>query len=210
MISTTKLSKILGVENNFRLSQEDRAFLRDLAKVKIIDLKDANQFHYSNRQSGAKQRLDKLASLGILTARDIQQPGRCQFRTYEFSNEKIAKTFGGSKAIIGSKRSALHEVLSSKVYFAKGRPDSFKTSSDFKKDDLQRFYRLANGKVILPDAMYSDDQGELVIIEADSGHYTKRQVLDKQLAWRGIKQIWSQPSRASAKVAGGAEVYRFS
>lgn len=210
MISTTKLSKILGVSGSFRLSQEDRAFLNDLAKVRIIDVKDADSFHYGERKNGARKRLDQLTKLGVLAVRDIAQPGRGQFRTYEFANERIAKAFGGGKAVIGSKRSALHEVITSKIYFAKDRPDSFIISSDFSKQDLQRFHGSVSDGATMPDAMYTDESGDLVLVEADSGNYTKSQVLAKQAGWQGVKQVWGQPSKASAKITGGSDVFRFS
>lgn len=208
MISTTKLCKLLGYEGELRLSREDRSFLKDLSKVRIIDLKDANQFHYSARKNGGRNRLDKFANMGILVARDIHKPGCKSFRTYEFSNHKIAKAFGGKTAVIGRKRSALHETLASKTYFATGRPSTFKVSSDFNREDLQQFRDKTSLNATLPDAMFFNEKGEMVIVEADSGQYTKQQVLDKQIGWQGIKQVWSQPLKASAKITGAA-VFRF-
>ena len=198
-----------GSLDNFRLGKEDKLFLKDLARVRIIELNDADKHHFSCRKNGGRQRLDRLKDLGILVARDLKKTGSHNFRTYEFANEKIAKAFGGKMAVIGSKRSALHETLASKVYFTAGRPESFKISSDFKKEDIQRFRELTNNKAVLPDALFFDEQGSMVIVEADSGHYTKKQVLEKQAGWLGVKQIWSQPAQASAKIRGASQVFRF-
>jgi len=208
-ISTTKLSKLAGATASFRLGASDRGFLADLSKVRIIDLEDANKWHYSDRKAGAKKRLDNLVKAGLLNAREIIQPGKGKVRTYEFSNDRVAKAFGGAKPVIGAKRSALHEVITSKIYFAEGRPVTFKIASDFTKTDIRNFKLAVGGDAVIPDAMYTDASNDIVLVEADSGNYTKSQILEKQSAWSGVKQVWGQPNKASARIGGNTNVYRF-
>jgi hypothetical protein len=198
--------------SNIRLSSADRDFLSDLARVRIIDEKDADSHHYQKSRSKASRRLDKLSDAGILEKREVFQTGRGKFNAYTFKNQKVAGLFGGKTALIGSKRNAFHEVVTSKLYFAKGRPDSFTIEADFTKSQKDSF-RLGQGliagrDICLPDAIFIEN-GEMVAVEADSGQYTQSQIRSKQAAWAGIKQVWGQPSKAAARVHGNAEVFRF-
>jgi hypothetical protein len=202
-------------DGDIRLSKADREFLRDLSIVRIIDSQDAMKTHYQGRKTSPEKRLNKLCSMGLLKAHSVYQPERGVFKAYTFSNEKIASLFGGKLPVIGRKRNALHEVITSKIFFSLGRPEGFKLESDFTKDDKQFFEKnaLLNGmpadakKGFIPDAMCVQD-GEVVIIEADSGQYTKSQIATKQACWGGLKQVWGQPSKTFSRVTG-AKVFNY-
>lgn len=198
-------------DTNIRLSGNDRAFLKDLAKVRIIDEKDANAFHYQDKKTGASRRLDKLCEAGILECRVVNQPGRGRFKSYEFKTDRIATLFGGKRAVIGRKRNALHEVICSKIYFAEGRPETFIVEGDFNKDQKELFRvadkTLSGRDSCIPDAFFIRNN-EVVVVEADSGQYNKSQITNKQAAWSGFKQVWGQPNRATARV-DNSTVHRF-
>lgn len=185
-----------------RLTERDREFFRDLAKVQLIDRRDALNHHYQSANS--TKRLDKLCEYGILDKIDVNQPGRGKFKAYQFKTDKIASLFGGKRATIGSKRNALHEVITSKIYFAEGRPESFVVESNFTKEQNKMFKlnspSLTKRNSSIPDAMYVNSGGEIVVCEADSGQYNQTQIRSKQAAWRGFKQVWGQPAKAGARV----------
>jgi hypothetical protein len=52
-----------------------------------------------------------------------------------------------------------------------------------------------------PDALYTDAAtGEMVLVEADSGHYNQSQINAKVARWRAAgltRQVWAQPQHAS-------------
>ncbi|MCP3672538.1 MAG: hypothetical protein GY814_19320 [Gammaproteobacteria bacterium] len=198
-------------EKNFRLGKDDRAFLADLAKVRIIDEKGAAAFHFQGRKTPASRRLNKLCDIGILECVAVNQPGRGRFNAYQFKTDRLATLFGGKRPTIGRKRNELHEVICSKIYFAEGRPDSFLVEGDFNKKHHELFHvankTLAGRDACIPDAFFIRD-GEIVVVEADSGQYNKSQVLNKQAAWRNFKQVWGQPAKAAAAV-DNATVHRF-
>lgn len=198
-------------DSNLRLSADDRAFLADLAKVGIIDEKDAQNHHFQDRKTAASRRLDRLCDAGVLECHVVTQPGRGSFRAYSFKTDRIATLFGGHKPTIGRKRNALHEVIIGRIYFAEGRPESFVVESEFNKNQRELFNvmggTMKGREACLPDALFIRD-GEIVVVEADSGHYNKSQILNKQLAWVGFRQVWGQPAKASARV-DGATVHCF-
>jgi len=188
---------------NFKLSDDDRQFLADLAKVRIIDEKDASKHHYADRKTPASKRLDRLADIGLLETHTIVQPGRGKFKAYHFKTERLAALFGGKVPVIGRKRNALHEVITSRLYFAEGRPDSFALESDFTPKQKELF-KVIGGTTkgrdsCIPDALFIRDN-QIVVVEADSGQYNKAQIRNKQIAWKGFKQVWGQPAKASARV----------
>lgn len=201
-VRSSTLKKYLE-ESNFRLSKDDRDFLADLSKVRIIDEKDACNVHYQNRKTPATRRIDKLCEMGILECNTVNQPGRGKFKAYQFKTDKIASLFGGKRPIIGRKRNALHEVICSKIYFAEGRPESFLLEGDFSKTERSLFNvadkTIAGRDSCIPDAIF-ERNGEIIIVEADSGQYSKSQIINKQSAWTGFKQVWGQPERSSARV----------
>ncbi|MCG8313809.1 MAG: hypothetical protein MI976_11380 [Pseudomonadales bacterium] len=210
-VRASTLKKYLN-DSNFKLSQEDRAFLADLSKVGIIDEKDADTCHYQSRKTRAATRLDRLCEIGLLESQTVVQPGRGRFKAYHFKTERIATLFGGKKPIIGRKRNALHEVITSRIYFAEGRPESFTLEAAFDNDQRALFNvkekTLKGRDACLPDAMFVRD-GNIVVVEADSGQYSKSQIANKQAAWQRFEQVWGQPSKASARVSGGM-VHTFS
>lgn len=190
-----------------RLTDADRALFADLAKVRIVDEADAG-FHYQGRKTPPAARLDRLADAGILKRVDVFQPGRGNFKAYQFANADIARVMGGKLPSIGSRRNALHEVITSRLYFAVGRPESFRLEADLTKEERKKFASMSvDGTSCLPDAVFYSN-GNMVVCEADSGQYTSSQIASKQAGWRDYQQVWGQPGRAAARVHG-AEVYRF-
>lgn len=198
-------------DKTFRLSSDDRAFLNDLAKVRIIDERDADSQHYQGRKTPAARRLDKLVEIGILERTEVNQPGRGNFKAYQFKTDKMASLFGGKRPVIGRKRNALHEVICSKIYFAEGRPESWLIEGDFKKEHRELFgvanKTLTGRESCFPDAMFVRD-GKIVAVEADSGQYNQTQIQSKQAAWGEFEQVWGQPDKASARVHN-CTVHRF-
>lgn len=203
-VRTNTLKKYLDNNSAVRLSKSDRAFLSDLARVNIIDSEDAKNSHYKSSVSGAKKRLDKLVEIGVLESHKIYNPNSKVINAYTFKNDKIAKLFGGEKIKIGKRRSGLHDVITSKLYFSAGCPDTFKVESKFNKDE-EKLFRFGSGVVVdrdvcFPDAYYISN-GEIVLVESDSGQYTQRQINAKQTAWKGYKQVWGRPSGATTNVS---------
>jgi hypothetical protein len=202
------------IDGNIRLSDNDREFLRDLARVGIIDAADAKKFHYQETRTNADRRLDKLCEAGLLEKVDVNQPGRGKFKAYQFKTDRIATLFGGKKPTIGRKRNALHEVITSKLFFAEGRPNTFVVEANFTKKERELFALSspsATGRnSSIPDAMYVRPDGQIVVLEADSGQYNQTQIRSKQEAWSGagFSQVWGQPTMAASKV-DNALVYRF-
>lgn len=209
-VRTRTLGKYIA-DSNIKLSEADREFLRDLSRVHIIDEKDIRETHYKDRKDPLR-RMERLCEAGVLEKVKVGQPGRGKFNAYTFASPQVAKLFGGKKIESASRRNALHEVITSRLYFKLERPETFTLESQFSNDLKNRFKltapSLTDRMSAIPDATYIDSKGEIVVVEADSGQYNKRQITSKQIAWKGFKQVWGQPERASARVSG-AEVYRF-
>lgn len=208
---TSTLKRITG--SDFRLSQRDRAFLADLARVRLVSEADADVFHYEGQKTGSRRRLDKLCSAGLLKEHVLTVPGQGTIRAYSFSSDKVAKRFGGAMPSVSRMRNAYHELIVSRIFFAEGRPESFKVENDFTQTDREVFRRPGEGRdrITLPDAMYYDAHGQAVVVEADSGQYNSTQIREKVNAWQGHRQVWGQPqSRKSAvENLSDAKVHRF-
>lgn len=194
-----------------RLSESDRAFFQGLARVRIVALPDADQFYYKSRKSGAQSRLAKFVKLGLLEKRLVHHPGQKSYYAYSFANDFFAKAWGGKCVTLGAKRSSLHEVIVSKLYFSAGCPESFRLESQLSSAEKAVFRPKGAQQPMVPDAVFQSEAGQLVAVEADSGQYNQRQVRHKMSAWSGIQQIWGQPKRASARIqtGNGVSVVRF-
>ena len=211
---TYRLRKRFGLPEGMRLTGRDRAFFADLAKVGVIDEAAASAHHFAENKCGAGRRLDKLVEIGLLNRADIIDPSSGRVSVYSFKDDRVARAFGGRAVRTGSNRTTYHELLVSRTYFDVDRPEDFRTAIQFDHQDLARFgARKATppharqtphgmaGEAAIPDAMYTNADGELVVVEADAGHYTTRQIRHKQTHWAGYKQLWAQPERAHARVA---------
>ena len=212
-VRTHRLKARLGF-SNLRLTSRDRTFLGDLSRVSIIDEPTASTVHYSANKSGAKIRLGKLIEAGILKKQHIVDPSRGRVVVYTFATDRAAMSFGGRVLHIGGNRSIYHELLVSRTYFDLNRPADFRTAIQFEACDLARFSaRIVTprqrsltthhgflAQAAIPDALYTSATGELVIVEADSGHYTTRQIQQKQIQWRDYRQVWAQPRSSHAQV----------
>ncbi len=206
---TNRLKRIAGSTVEIRLLAADREFLRDLSRVKLLSSDHAAKYHYSHLKGGADRSLNRLEAAGLIESKTLRVAGRPPFKTYQFSSRSMARAWGGSLPVTGAKRNDLHELISSDLYFKTGRPADFRLAADFTDRDISAVGGCR------PDALYTDpSSGELVAVEADSGHYSRHQILKKIAAWEsvGLKRIvWGQPQYAAARVPNlnNCSLYRF-
>lgn len=195
---TRRLKELAGTRTEFRLLSADREFLRDLARVHLLSDDLASKHHYTHLKGGATRSLDRLEAAGLLEKKTLRVPGQAPVHTYQFANEAIARAWGGALPVTGAKRTDLHELISSRLYYELGRPQDFRLAADFTPGDITAVGGCR------PDALYTDtDTGELVAVEADSGQYTRRQILEKMARWNAVglsRQVWGQPTYASSRV----------
>lgn len=210
-VRTATLKKYLP-DTTLRLTKKDRDFLYDLSKTGIIDEKDADRYHYHDNKTPAFERLDQLCDSGLLECVTVHQKGRGLFRSYVFKTRDIAHLFKGRRLELGGKKNALHEVIISKLYFAEGRPESFKLESRLTKEEKEAFKNNVGAASIveacIPDAIFYRQDGRMVAVESDAGNYTASQIKTKQIAWSGIDQVWGQPTKVNSRVRS-AKVHRF-
>lgn len=205
-----KLKGLLAQGSEFRLSANDRAFLTDLAKVQVISADLAHTHHYGNRKTPASARLNKLVEAGLLKRHINFDTTTGRQPVYEFANSKIAKSWGGRLSSFASNCSLAHELITSRLYFALDRPADFRKENDFKKTDQQLISSsYGHTRDHKPDALYTNDDGEICVVEADAGHYTRTQIRTKQVAWRHLKQVWGQPTHAHAPITSGPNIQAF-
>jgi len=203
VIRTNRLLSRIGSTANIRLLEADRLFFADLAKTGMISEKRATSFHYAVRKKGARQSLARLVNAGILSSKIIHTHNG-QERIYKFASDKVAKQFGGRLWQTGINRSDHHDLLVSESYFELNRPADFKLAQAVNRHDL--FEGLSQEKRTLPDAIYTNSDGEMVFIESDAGHYTTKQIREKQQAWGAVKQVWVQPSLSHAVIRNSNNV----
>ncbi len=219
---TYRLRKRFDLPEGLRLTARDRAFFTDLAKVGVIDEATASKHHFAENTSGAGRRLDKLVSVGLLNRADIIDPSTGRVSVYSFKDDRVARAFGGRAVHTGPNRTTYHELLVSRTYFDVGRPADFRTAIQFDNHDLAHFGACLptpptlrqtphglTGEAAIPDALFTNAEGALVVVEADAGHYTTRQIQHKQDRWGPYKQIWAQPARAHARVTPTEDVAVF-
>lgn len=185
-----------------RLLEADRAFLKDLSCVGIIDADTATSHHYSHLKNGSERSLYRLEQAGLIRSKIVVQNNRT-YKTYTFASKEIARAWGGNIPTIGSRRMDYHELVTSRLYFQLDRPDDFRIASHFSGND-----HLMCGDT-MPDAMYTNADGEIVFVEADSGHYSKTQILNKMRQWESFKQVWGQPMKPSCRVTASQNVLVF-
>jgi len=204
---TSKLINLTG--QSVRLSAADRTFLQDLSRLGIIDSQTSTKEHYSELKGGSDRSLDRLSKAGLLKSHDVYLPNGKFTKAYSFSNKEIAKAWGGQVAMIGARRMEVHELITSRLYYELERPQDFRISSNFNDSDktmLGRYCMGEDGKATAPDAMYTSNSGELVFVEADSGHYNKAQIKNKQNAWGNFRQVWGQPAKCQCHVKSSNQV----
>lgn len=199
---THRLLAQLPTGASVRLLAADRAFLRDLARVQLISASQADRYHYDHLKSGAARSLERLERAGLLSSKLLYVPDQAPTRIYSFASREVARAFGGDLPVTGAKRTDYHEVITSQTYFDLGRPDSFRLARYITDDER----RAAFGGMA-PDATYVDAAtGELVAVEADSGHYSRAQILEKMARWQHVRQVWAQPGHCAARVPPSAAV----
>ncbi|MFQ5543876.1 MAG: hypothetical protein ACE5FY_05945 [Nitrospiria bacterium] len=192
---TKKLLKLTGSDRKLRLLAADRAFLKDLSRLQILSDRIAIQNHYRHLKGGAVRSLGRLEAAGIIVGRKFYIPRRGFVKIYQFSSDAMARAWGGRLPAIGAKRNELHELITSELYYKIGKPEDFRLAHQLTNDELSTF----NGH--RPDAVFTDTAtGQPVAVEADSGHYNKQQVMTKLAKWKGLRQVWGQPERVSARI----------
>ncbi len=207
---TSRLIRLAGSKVSLRLSEADKAFLKDLATLQLISSDLVDQNHYAHLKGASGRSLERLEKAGLISSKRLHRKDGPPLKTWQFANQSIAGVFGGKLPVTGAKRTDLHELMTSRAYYALGRPASFKLASHFTVGEIAACGSLR------PDALYTDTAtGEMVLVEADSGQYTKSQIQDKVARWRAAghtRQVWAQPAHARiAKVPPlpGIMVMRF-
>lgn len=194
---TSRLMRLAGSEVSLRLSEADRGFLKDLAKIQLISTDLADKNHYSHLKGSSARSLERLEKAGLITSKLLYQSGAAPIKTYQFADKSIAGAFGGKLPVTGAKRTDLHELMTSRAYFELGRPDSFKLATSFAKEEIAMCGSLR------PDAIYTDTAtGETVVVEADSGHYNQTQINAKVDRWRAAgltRQVWARPEHSHSR-----------
>ncbi len=192
---TKKLIKLAESQIKIRLLSADRAFLRDLSRLQVLSDKLANEHHYNHLKGGAARSLGRLERAGLIQKKKLFIPGCGMRNLYQFSNKKIAAAWGGKLPEIGAKRNALHELITSDLYYQSGRPADFRLANRLTEQEITAFGGHR------PDAVFTDEEtGQPVAVEADSGHYTQKQIKAKLALWQGHKQVWGQAKFVSAHV----------
>ncbi len=198
---TKKLLKLSASGIKIRLLSADRAFLRDLSRLQVLSDKLANENHYKHLKGGSARPLGRLEQAGLIQKKKLFIPGCGMRNLYQFSNPKIAAAWGGKLPEIGAKRNALHELITSDLYYQSGRPEDFRLANRMTEEEITTFGGHR------PDAIFTDSEtGEAVAVEADSGHYSQQQIRTKLSKWQGRKQVWGQPRSVSAHVPQGPEI----
>lgn len=194
---TSRLVRLAGSEVSLRLSEADRGFLKDLARVQLISSDLADNNHYSHLKGASARSLERLEKAGLITSKTLYQPGAAPIKTYQFADKSIAGAFGGKLPVTGAKRTDLHELMASRAYFELGRPSSFKLACEFTQSEISMCGSLR------PDAIYTDPEtGETVVVEADSGHYNQTQINAKVDRWRAAgltRQVWARPEHSHSR-----------
>ncbi len=194
--------KLTEHDKAIRLLESDRAFLKDLSRVGIIDADIASHHHYSHLKNGSERSLNRLEQAGLIRSKIVVQNNRT-YKTYTFASKEIARAWGGNIPTIGSRRMDYHELVTSRLYFQLDKPGDFRIASHFSSSD-----HLICGDT-MPDAIYTNTEGEIVFVEADSGHYSKTQILKKMRQWQHFKQVWGQPMKPSCRVIASQNVSVF-
>ncbi len=176
--------------------------MRDLAKLGILDSDIASKQHYGHLKNGAERSLERVEKAGFITSEIVVADGK-RIKAYSFASKEISKAWGGDIPMIGSRRSHYHELITSRLYYKLGQPEDYRVAGNFTGLDIDL---CANAK---PDAMFTNGDGEVVFVEADSGQYTKMQVKSKMMKWEDHPQVWGQPSSAMCKVPASANVQVF-
>ncbi len=207
---TSRLIRLAGTNANIRLSEADRAFLRDLSKVQLISADLADKNHYAHLKGTSVRSLERLENAGLITSKQLYHYSGPPVKIYQFANKSIAGAYGGKLPVTGAKRTDLHELMTSRVYFELGRPDTFKVATQFTSAEIALCGSMR------PDAIYTDHEtGEMIVVEADSGNYRQHQIKDKIARWRAAgltRQVWAQPSHtrvAQVPPLPGISVMRF-
>lgn len=205
---TSSLLRHADTGVSVRLLEADRSFLRDLSKVQILSTDLADQHHYGHLKGRSTRSLGRLEAAGIITSKSLYVAGEKPTIVYQFANEAVARAYGSGLPVTGAKRTDYHELMTSRAYFALGRPDDFRLAEHMTRDEINLC------RDTRPDALYTDPAtGELVVVEADSGHYTQKQINDKMGKWSSarLRQVWAQPARgvsANVPAATGVDVLR--
>lgn len=209
---TERLTRLAGTNANIRLSEADRNFLKDLSKVQIISSDLADKYHYSHLKGSSTRSLERLEMAGLIQCKMLYQSKAAPIKTYQYANKYVAGAYGGKLPITGAKRTDLHELMVSRAYFELARPESFRLAVDFSKE------QIASCGSLRPDAIFTDSTtGETVVVEADSGHYSQKQINDKVSRWRAAgltRQVWSRPMHSNSRsiqvpALPGIDVLRF-
>lgn len=171
-----------------QLTERDQAILTDLARCRVLSLEQIKAEYWPRaRERTAKERLLRLEKAGYLEHVTVpgERPG-LDVQVYHLTPKGCRQAGAPTMfALPGKENEIVHQIRANQVYFSLSDQER---ATWVVGDVLESFGKQA------PDAKYISEDGEAIYVEADTGHYKRRQVAEKLKAWKNIRQVWVCPS----------------
>lgn len=182
---------------SFRLSDEDKQFFHHLGFIYIIKVDDIlENFYPKYSQSTKVKRLKTLSDCGVLRCVNVFLGHNALYECYTLANDDIYKVVVGKKNRRDHQHSA-RDLMISKVYFAMGMPASLTLMEQYNNKLNYLFMTRKESECMKehgftkrPDALYVDNDDDIVIINTDHTGFSALQIQAKQETWKDFKQIW--------------------
>ncbi|TDA70188.1 MAG: hypothetical protein D9V47_02120, partial [Clostridia bacterium] len=168
-----------------QITIRDQAILTDLARCRVLSFEQLKNAYWPKaKERTCRERLERLEKAGYL-ARAVAPPGERPGNALEayYLRAKGRRATGAPRLFLtpGNAEEVAHQVRANQVYFELTEEEK----ATWTVGELLE----AKGRQA-PDARFVSQDGEVVYVEADTGHYKRHQVLEKLAAWGGTRQVW--------------------
>lgn len=186
-----------------QLTDRDKGILTDLARCRVLSSSQIKNAYWPEaKERTCLERMERLQKAGYVKELTIYAEKAGQWMKVYCLDE------GGKRWAIGPEGPGLdrrevftrpdkfsevvHQIRTNKVYFtlSKTEKETWRIGDVLEKD----FKTWEKGSPKVPDAMFVNDKGEEVYVEADCGSYTAKQVREKAGSFGDKKTIWVCPA----------------
>lgn len=189
-----------------KLTERDKSILTDLARCRVLSFMQISAMHFPHaKERTCRERLEKLVKAGYLGKTTVPAEKAVAWLDVYYLEKKGKRWATGPEGGFDSKYvfanpgkydEILHQVRTNEVYLmlTENEKATWKIGDVL---EIELGTARKGSDVCVPDAVFSNESGSLVYVEADTGCYTASQIRERAAAFsgiKGIKTIWTCPT----------------
>ncbi|WP_242868719.1 replication-relaxation family protein [Desulfotomaculum copahuensis] len=187
-----------------QLTVRDKNILTDLARCRVLSVNQIRDAYWpAAKERTCTDRLEQLEKAGYLKGHTVgaEKPGTfMKIYCLDTKGKRWATSPEGpglDRSIVfihpGKSNEVIHQIRTNQVYFRLSESEKATWRIGDALEIEHGVFKGGSGMEV-PDASYTSETGEEILVETDCGKYTPTQIKEKVSGFAGRKTVWVCPA----------------